>query len=243
MITKSSILQIGVVLFASLAITAILVIFLGGANTSRETPELQLNENGEVDEFPGPTALSEVTNINDETMSISNEANPTATITTNLGVITLELFADVMPVTTGNFISLAKDGFYDETKFHRVIEGFMIQGGDPNSKTENASTYGTGGPDYTIEDEFVKDERLTNLPGTIAMANTGQPNSGGSQFFINLADNSFLNFDTQPLTSRHPVFGRVVEGMDIVETIGQIATNENDLPLEPIVVESIVITE
>lgn len=240
---KQSILQIVLVLVGSVALTIGLV-YLVNLNSNATTPELRMNEDGTVEEFPGPLAPErEETMSNDDPATMTNQSNPKAIIETTAGTITLELFQDVMPVTTSNFISLAKDGFYDNTKFHRIIEGFMIQGGDPNSKTDDASTYGTGGPGYTIEDEFVTDERLTNVPGTIAMANTGQPNSGGSQFFINVADNSFLDFDNEPRTSRHPVFGQVVEGMDIVSGLGIVATNERDVPLEPIVVQSITITE
>lgn len=174
--------------------------------------------------------------------AITNDMNPRATITTNRGTIVLELFEDQMPVTVGNFTELAEKNFYDGTKFHRVIEGFMIQGGDPNTKTENELTYGTGGPGYTIQDEFVEGDVLTNTRGTIAMANTGQPNSGGSQWFINLVNNTPLDFDKQPLSSRHPVFGRVIEGMDVVDAIGATETNQRDLPLDPVVIESVTIT-
>ncbi len=173
---------------------------------------------------------------------ITNDMNPQAIIKTNKGTITLELFEDQMPVTVGNFTKLAEEGFYNNTKFHRVINNFMIQGGDPNTKTENELTYGTGGPGYTIQDEFVEGDLLTNKRGTIAMANTGQPNSGGSQFFINLVDNTPLDFDKQPLSSKHPVFGRVVEGMDVVDAIATTETNQRDLPIEPVVIESITIS-
>ncbi|MBY0309894.1 peptidylprolyl isomerase [Patescibacteria group bacterium] len=167
--------------------------------------------------------------------------NPVAKITTNKGVIELELFADTMPITTENFMKLAEEGFYSGTKFHRVIEGFMVQGGDPNTKTDNVISYGSGGPGYAIADEHIKGEFLTNLRGTIAMANSG-PQSGGSQFFINLVDNTFLDFDKEPLSSKHPVFGRVVGGMDIVDAIGQVEVNPgNNLPLEAIVVEKVEI--
>lgn len=173
----------------------------------------------------------------------SNDMNPHARITTNYGTVTLELFSDTMPVTTGNFIELARAGFYDGTKFHRVIDGFMIQGGDPNTREQHESRWGTGGPGYTIQDEFVSGELLTNVRGTIAMANTGQPNSGGSQFFINLADNTGLDFDKQPLSSKHPVFGHVIEGMDVVDAIGRVETKERDIPAEPVSIERIEIIE
>lgn len=171
------------------------------------------------------------------------EQNLTAVLKTNYGDITLELFATDMPVTVSNFATLARDGFYDNTKFHRVISGFMIQGGDPNSQGDNVAEYGTGGPGYTIADEFVAGDHLTNVAGTIAMANTGQPDSGGSQFFINVADNTNLDFDKQPLSSQHPVFGKVIDGMDVVREIEQVETGARDIPLEPVVVESVTISE
>lgn len=179
----------------------------------------------------------------DHAVEMINMDNPTATFKTNKGDIQLELFADSMPVTVENFLSLATDGFYDGTKFHRVISGFMIQGGDPNSREDDAAAYGTGGPGYTIQDEFVEGEHLSNVRGTIAMANTGQPNSGGSQFFINVADNTNLDFDKQPLASKHPVFGRVISGMDIVDLIEQVETGQRDVPVEPVIIESIEIQQ
>jgi peptidylprolyl isomerase len=226
----NSIPQIIGVLVGSALLVAGLAYWLDNKPSS---PSLVSNE-----ELNGPLSFKEreVSNV-----TITNDMNPVAVITTNKGVIKLELFEDQMPITVGNFTKLAEEGFYNGTKFHRVIDGFMVQGGDPNTKTENALTYGTGGPGYTIQDEFVEGELLTNIRGTIAMANTGQPNSGGSQFFINLVDNTPLDFDKQPLSSRHPVFGRVVEGMEIVDTIGKVAVNERDLPVEAVVLESVVI--
>ena len=160
---------------------------------------------------------------------------------TNKGDITIELFMDKTPITAGNFLKLAQEGFYNGTKFHRVIKGFMIQGGDPNSKGDNQSLYGQGGPGYTIEDEFVSE--LSNVRGTISMANTGRPSSGGSQFFINLVDNTGLDFDKQPLASKHSVFGKVVEGMDIVDEIAKVQTGVSNIPIEPIVIEEVTILQ
>jgi peptidylprolyl isomerase len=174
--------------------------------------------------------------------SMTNETNPIAVLETNQGTIEIELYEDVMPITAGNFRQLVEDGFYDGIQFHRVIEGFMIQGGDPLTKTDDVARYGTGGPGYAIPDEHISEERLTNVRGTISMANSG-PNSGGSQFFINLVDNTNLDFDKQPLASKHPVFGRVVSGMDVVDQIGQVETNQRDLPLEPVVIETATIRE
>ena len=135
---------------------------------------------------------------------------------TNYGNVVIELRSD-MPVTTGNFRKLVESGFYDGVVFHRVIADFMIQGGDPQGT-------GRGGPGYTIKDEFTATNR--NDRGTISMANAG-PNTGGSQFFINLVNNNYLD-------KMHPAFGRVVEGMDVVDEIGGVATDANDRPLEEV---------
>ncbi len=199
---------------------------------------------------PEPEAISEINEpltapLNAEEMAayqvdMTNENNPIAKVETNLGTYELELFEDTMPITAGNFIKLAEEGFYDGIKFHRVIDGFMIQGGDPITKTDEFLRYGTGGPGYAIPDEHVAGEYLTNVRGTISMANSG-PNSGGSQFFINVADNTNLDFDKQPLSSKHPVFGRVVSGMEVIDAIAQAQTNERDLPVEDIVMEKVTI--
>jgi peptidylprolyl isomerase len=188
--------------------------------------------------LPGPLTPEQMEAYD---VPITNSNNPIAIMQTNYGTIELELFEDWMPVTAGNFIKLAEEGFYDGIKFHRVIDGFMIQGGDPFTKTNVVFKYGTGGPGYTIQDEHIKADLLTNVRGTIAMANNGQPNSGGSQFFINTANNTNLDFDKPPLTSKHPVFGRVVAGMDVVDTIGQAETNNLNLPTEDVVIESLTI--
>jgi len=144
---------------------------------------------------------------------------------TNHGDIVIELYGD-MPVTAGNFEKLVEEGFYDGVIFHRVIPNFMIQGGDPTGT-------GMGGPGYKIDDEFVAGH--SNVRGTISMANSG-PNSGGSQFFINLVDNSFLDYNKEPLTSKHPVFGEVVEGIDVVDVIAGVAVGNGDRPVEDVVI-------
>jgi len=167
--------------------------------------------------------------------------NRIATFTTNKGVIKIELFEDTMPITTGNFIKLAEEKYFDGIKFHRVIDGFMIQSGDPLTKDDSKSAYwGTGGPGYAIPDEHVAGPLLTNTRGTISMANSG-PNSGGSQFFINVNDNVFLDFNKEPFQSKHPVFGRVTLGMDVVDAISMAPRNGRDVPNEPIVITSITI--
>ena len=194
--------------------------------------------------FVVSTALFFMSNekYNDTNMDDLNKTskNPIAVLKTSKGDIGIELFVDKMPVTAGNFLKLAREGFYNDTKFHRVISNFMIQGGDPLSKSDTTERYGTGGPGYAIADEFV--EGLSNIRGTISMANAG-PNTGGSQFFINLEDNSGLDFDKEPFESSHPVFGKVVQGMDVVDDIGHTKTGEGDIPVVPVVVKSIEIVE
>jgi len=217
--------------------SAILVGLLAWWVDSRTPDTEALLKNEELLDGPlSPEALE--TNNN---QAIMNTSNPVAVFATNKGTFEIELFEDQMPITVGNFVKLAEEGYYNGTKFHRIIDGFMIQGGDPNSKGDDTASYGTGGPGYTIQDEFVAAENLSNVRGTIAMANTGQPNSGGSQFFINTVDNLGLDFDKEPLTSKHPVFGHVVQGMDVVDAISSVETGPRDLPLEPVIIESISI--
>jgi peptidylprolyl isomerase len=151
-------------------------------------------------------------------MTLSAESQKLVKLETNMGNITIAL-DPAMPVTAGNFESLVKKGYYDGVIFHRVINGFMIQGGDPTGT-------GRGGPGYVIKDEFTKNNR--NDRGTISMANAG-PNTGGSQFFINLVGNNFLD-------AKHPVFGKVVEGMDVVDKIARVKTDANDRPVQNVTI-------
>ena len=145
--------------------------------------------------------------------------NPVVVLETTDGNIEIELYLKKMHITAGNFKKLVEEKFYDGVRFHRVIDGFMIQSGDPNTKELSKKPYwGQGGPGYAIKDEFVKDDKLSNKKYTIAMANSG-PNTGGSQFFINTVDNTYLDFDKKPFTSKHPVFGKVIKGFDVVEKI------------------------
>jgi len=139
---------------------------------------------------------------------------------TSMGTITIRLYPD-MPVTAGNFRKLVEEGFYNGVIFHRVMADFMIQGGDPTGT-------GFGGPGYTIKDEFTDHNR--NNRGTIAMANAG-PNTGGSQFFINVVNNNYLD-------KKHPVFGEVVEGMDVVDRISKVQTDGDDRPLQNVTIIS-----
>lgn len=158
--------------------------------------------------------------------------NRVAVFHTTKGTFRIELFEDKAPVTTENFIKLVNQGFYDGLIFHRVIPQFMVQGGCPKGN-------GTGGPGYTIKDEFHKE--LSNVRGTIAMANRG-PNTGGSQWFINVIDNCYLDFDKKPYSSAHPVFGKVIEGMDIVDLISNAKTDANDKPVQDVKINKVTIS-
>jgi cyclophilin family peptidyl-prolyl cis-trans isomerase len=170
-------------------------------------------------------------------------ANPTATFETSLGNFTVEVLTDKMPLTGKNFLDLAKSGFYDGLHFHRVIDGFMIQFGCPHSKDPTSTRAGTGGPPHgTIQDEHPADAKLSNEPGTLSMANTGQPNSGGSQFFINTVHNSYLDWFS-PGPSKHPVFAKVTDGMDVVKQIESTPTGAGDRPTIPVKVISITVNE
>jgi cyclophilin family peptidyl-prolyl cis-trans isomerase len=168
-------------------------------------------------------------------------ANAIALCETSLGNFKVELFNDVMPITAGNFVKLAKEGFYDGLHFHRVISGFMIQFGCPHSRDPRSSRAGTGdAPHGTIEDEHPADVRLSNEPGTLSMANTGRRNSGSCQFFINTDHNAYLDYFT-PGPSKHPVFGRVIEGMDVVRKIEDTKTDDRDRPTTPVQMKKITI--
>jgi cyclophilin family peptidyl-prolyl cis-trans isomerase len=152
-----------------------------------------------------------------------------AVIKTSLGNITVKFYSADSPITVNNFMNLAKEGFYNGTKFHRVIKDFMIQGGDPNSKGTDTSLYGTGGPGYKFADEFNSHKLVA---GSLAMANSGA-NTNGSQFFIVTAA------ETPWLDGHHVNFGQVTDGMDVVKKIEGVTTNSSDRPLEDVVVNSV----
>jgi len=163
------------------------------------------------------------------------EANSTVIMKTNFGDVELELFEKNAPKTVANFIKLAESGFYNGTKFHRVIPSFMIQGGDPNSKDNNWQDDGAGGPGYQFEDELNPDTasyKAGYLRGTVAMANAG-PNTNGSQFFIMHKDYS--------LPHAYTIFGRVLKGMEAVDAIANLPRNNNDHPSEDAVILSIIV--
>ena len=159
-------------------------------------------------------------------------AQSIVTFYTTLGSFEVELYDTLKPITAGNFKTLVNDKYYDGVIFHRIIDNFVIQGGDPTGT-------GTGGPGYTIPDEF--DSTESNLVKTLSMANSG-PNTGGSQFFINLKNNIFLDFDKAPFTSAHPVFGVVISGWDTVELIEAVPVNAQDRPITPVVMDSVRVT-
>lgn len=143
-----------------------------------------------------------------------------ATIETNFGKIVFELLPELAPETVRNFTKLVKSSFYDGTLFHRVIPGFMIQGGDPNTKKPDKSKWGMGGPGHTIKAEF---SSKSHLRGIVSMARAMDPNSAGSQFFIVTQDSTFLD-------KQYTVFGKVTEGMDVADKIVNLPRDKNDCP-------------
>jgi cyclophilin family peptidyl-prolyl cis-trans isomerase len=164
------------------------------------------------------------------TLFLSMSGQTEVTFFTNQGDFVVQLDDSIMPITAGNFKTLVDTKYYDGVIFHRIISNFVVQGGDPTGT-------GSGGPGYTIQDEFVAGQ--SNLKQTLSMANTGQPNSGGSQFFINLKNNTFLDFDKTPLTSKHPVFATVSSGWTVVQTIEMVSVDGNDRPINPVVMDSL----
>lgn len=228
------------------AVLALGIVFAGGlyltwgGNESAQTAKKQAEEivanlYGDLPSQPVAQTASAAAQVEllGELPAITNtnqEKFMKATLHTNQGDITIEFVGDDAPKTVENFTKLARSGFYDGTKFHRVIEGFMIQGGDPLTKDNGAvNRWGTGGPGYTFEDEIHANNK--NAIGTISMANAG-PNTNGSQFFINVANNNFLD-------GKHTVFGRVVAGMDVVKKIEATETVGPDRPVEAIVIERV----
>lgn len=187
----------------------------GGDLTVTETP---------VEDIKSDDLKSQEINNND------NKNMNKVTIDTTMGKIVLELYREDAPKTVENFVSLIKKGFYDGVIFHRVINGFMIQGGDPTGT-------GTGGPGYQFADELDKNKPSAKVgykKGVLAMANAG-PNTNGSQFFIMHAD--------RPLEYNYTIFGRVIEGQDVVDAIGKVKTDPNDKPITPVVMKSVTVGE
>ncbi len=176
------------------------------------------------------TTLNATTSMNTTTSPVPDKITK-AVITTNKGVIEIT-FAPNTPITVANFAKLANEGFYNGTRFHRVIKDFMIQGGDPYSKdVTKKNVWGTGGPGYTFEDETHANDTFSQ--GTLAMANAG-PNTNGSQFFIVTAPGG-----TPWLAGKHTVFGQVTRGLDIALAIGNVPTDSADRPAQDVIVEKV----
>ncbi len=231
--------------------TATIIIILGvigvGAwllakNTNQSVPANQQTSEGKdaSDLFSNNSASTGTQTGNtapgDQTSDQSITNNDTkkmtsATLRTNKGDITIT-FSTTTPNTVANFVKLAQSGFYDGTKFHRIIKGFMNQGGDPLSKDDSkASMWGTGDPGYKFNDEITSTNR--NDAFTISMANSG-PNTNGSQFFINAVANNFLD-------TKHTVFGKVTAGTSVVTAINNVKTDASDRPVEPVIIQSITL--
>jgi len=187
-------------------------------------------------------------------------ATKTATFKTTIGDFTAEIYTGSMPITAWNFVDLVNSGFYNGLHVHRTIPSFMVQFGCPFSRDPRSSRAGTGGPDpastYDCEgktitrlgDGSIPDEfrqpgcpKLSNEPFTLSMANTGQPNSGGSQFFINVVHNDFLDWFDKSTPSQHPVFGKIISGQDVVLAMTAVQRNGDDRPITPLQMISITI--
>ncbi|MGM0629371.1 MAG: peptidylprolyl isomerase [Patescibacteria group bacterium] len=208
-------------------VLAVLVIFTGGFFIYGN-----MNDDNDLD-YEENTPNNEVSESQEDEVVINNgeDINMTqATLKTSKGDIVLEFYPELAPMAVKNFQDLAKDGFYDGVIFHRVIEGFMIQGGDPNGT-------GRGGPGYTFEDELDPESEIAQrgyVRGVLAMANSG-PDTNGSQFFIMHKD--------YPLPYNYTIFGKVVDGMDVVDSIATTETGAMDKPVEGIVIEEVEVSE
>lgn len=201
------------------------VAFLGAACGKKEEPA---PVNKEVAPIENPVSITEpetsMTTTTASTTPETSQVEKVVTLKTNQGDIKLEFYPKDAPKAVANFIKLAESGFYDGVNFHRVIPGFMIQGGDPLSKDSDPTNDGTGGPGYMFEDELnpaTQSYKDGYKKGVLAMANAG-PNTNGSQFFIMLAD--------YPLPNQYTIFGKVLAGQEVVDKIGQVKTSANDRP-------------
>lgn len=215
--------QIGAVLGGILVLIVIFTL-TGNSNTNNKIMNEENTQQATTTDMTDQVATT--------TTPIIEVKGTTAVFTTNQGTFSLLLETEKAPKTVENFVKLAQTGFYNGQRFHRVIEDFMIQGGDPLSKDiSKKMMWGTGGPGYQFADEFGAE--LSNVTGTISMANAG-PNTNGSQFFINTKDNTFLD-------GKHAVFGKIIEGMDIVMKISKLPTVQGDKPVSDVVIEKIEI--
>jgi cyclophilin family peptidyl-prolyl cis-trans isomerase len=232
----------------------IAVLFLSGCASSQEDAASKgyLGQMGEINkqakqniQNAADKENARMSNALEESSQLNNSQNnqmnneeltkkySAALIKTNFGNIKVKFYNADSPITVENFLKLSQDGFYAGTKFHRVIKGFMIQGGDPNSKDDDWSNDGMGDPGYKFQDEF-NSHKL--VKGSLAMANSG-PNTNGSQFFIVTAE------ATPWLDGKHTNFGEVAEGLDVVTKIENVAKNQNDHPTEDVTIQSIKLLE
>ena len=175
------------------------------------------------------TATLEETSFSSESTYMRKQAR-VLIVDTSLGEIRINLLRSQAPTTVNNFVSLAQSGFYDNTKFHRIVPGLLVQGGDPLSREADQELYGTGGPGYVFDDEIrgIKMER-----GVVAMANLGRPKTNGSQFFI------LVSPDAPQMEGKYTIFGRVVFGMEVVDAINKVRISDKKIPIEPVLVHSI----
>lgn len=205
------------------AVVVVLLVILGAYYLSGEDKSSIFPSDGKALDN-APTESEKTTEVSERTIAVMK---------TNFGDITLELFTKNAPKTVENFVKLSREGFYDGVKFHRVIKGFMIQGGDPKSKDDDRADDGTGGPGYVFPDE-INQHKIVR--GALAMANAG-PNTNGSQFFIVTAEAASW------LDGRHTVFGQVIGGMDVVFEIENVPTDKTagDHPLQDVVITSVEI--
>ncbi len=219
-------------LLSIIAVIAVIIAIGYGMQRGTDPSVEPVNQSGTTETIASETTTAATSETGGALSTTKPKRNmyTQATLKTNQGDIVIALDTANTPKTVENFTKLAESGFYNGTKFHRIIKDFMIQGGDPLSKDDDKQAYwGTGGPGYQFDDEIKPTN--SNAPGTLSMANAG-PNTNGSQFFINVADNSFLN-------GKHTVFGKVTTGYDLVVRLSQTPTGPNDRPINPIIITSV----
>lgn len=232
----------------SLFFSLMLLSACGDETTSKTPTDAPSGDNKNQEEIPENTDTSE-TDSEENSDGFSQTADPkkgdtVVTIETNKGDIKIRMFADLVPKTVENFVTHAENGYYDGIIFHRVIDGFMVQGGDPTGTGRGGESIWGG----KFEDELTP--KLSNIRGSISMANAGK-DTNGSQFFINHGDNTFLdgymNGQVKNCAQRgiscHAVFGQVIEGMDVVDAIAAVETGANDKPTEDVVMEKVTVSE
>lgn len=221
-------------------VIALIIIGWGASQPSEALPPETLT--ADSTSSPQAATTTDLTASNSIISQNNNKMSPIITLDTSLGEIQFETYANDAPNTVANFVKLAQAGYYDSLNFHRVIGGFMIQGGDPNcspelSKTPATGPCGTGGPGYEFADELnpnTASYKAGYQKGVVAMANAG-PNTNGSQFFIMLANN--------PLPNAYTIFGKVIKGQEVVDKIGEVETNSNDRPTTPVIIKKVTVSQ